>query len=88
MSTGHREDITLNENILSQCLCNQITTTYTLNLIILCQLHLNKVEIKKKKTNEIHFLKSRQICECGTSESAEKGIIVGTNNFAFSPSSS
>ena len=89
MSTGHREDITLNEKILSQCLCNQITTTYTLNLIILCQLHLNKLEIKKKKkTNEIHFLKSRQIHECGTSESGAKGIFVGTNNFAFSPSSS
>ena len=58
MSTGHTEDITLNEKILSQCLCNQITTTYTLNPFILCQLHLNKVEIKKKKLMKYIFKKA------------------------------
>ena len=49
MSPGHtEEDITLNEKILSQCLCNQITTTYTLNILFYVNYTSTKLKLKKK----------------------------------------
>ena len=44
--------------------------------------------LKKKLMKYIFKMKtskSRQIWECGTSESGAKGIFVGPNNFVFSP---
>ena len=67
VSTGYtEEDITLNEKILSQCLWNQITTTYTLNILSFYVNYTStKLKLKKKKQMKYIFKmktsKSRQI---------------------------